>query len=216
GDVLPSRVIGAPRPEMSYTVYDVSDPASAAKLTTEPLTDPKYEDKRITWGARRCYAVRAAERVAGAVIQSHAAPAACATVNDPLPPAPPRGLAAIPSEGAIHLNWEPSGESDVAGYVVLRARAPSDTLEAVTLLIQETSFRDGVQPGITFVYAVKAVDRAGNDSQPPARVTETARRYDAAVPGGRYEALHQYRDRHGHRSAQRHRHDRRRHHQPHA
>jgi hypothetical protein len=173
--VLPSRPIGAALPEISYTVYDVSDPDAALKLTATPLSDPRYEDKRIAWGAKRCYAVRAAARIAGTVIEGDASPETCDTLTDTFPPAAPKGLAAIPSEGAINLIWEPNGESDRAGYVVLRARAPSDKLEAITELIQETSFRDGVQPGITFVYAVVAVDRAGNRSQPSARVTETAR-----------------------------------------
>ena len=173
--VLPSKQIGATIPEISYMVYDVSDPDAALKLTTTPLSDLKYEDKRIAWGAKRCYAVRAAARIAGTVIEGDASPQTCDTLTDTFAPAPPKGLAAIPSEGAINLIWEPNGESDLAGYVVLRARAPSETLEAITELIQETSFRDGVQPGITFAYAVVAVDRAGNRSQASARVTETAR-----------------------------------------
>jgi hypothetical protein len=174
--VLPSRIIGATRPEISYTVYDVTDPDAPAKLTAAPLPDAKFEDKRIAWGAKRCYAVRAAESVAGAVIEGDSSPAACKTLADTFAPAAPKGLAAIPSDGAINLIWEPNAESDVAGYLVLRARAPSDTLEPVTMApITETSFRDGVQPGITFVYAVKAVDRAGNESPPSARVAETAR-----------------------------------------
>ena len=73
--MLPSRIIGRPRTEITYTVYDVSDPDNAVKLTATPVADAKYEDKRIEWGAKRCYAVRAAERVAGAIIESDASPA---------------------------------------------------------------------------------------------------------------------------------------------
>jgi hypothetical protein len=176
GDVLPSRPIGTTAPEIAYLVYDVTDPDAATKLTVTPLSDATYEDKRIAWGVKRCYAVRAAETVAGTLIEGDASPATCETLVDTFAPAAPKGLAAIPSDGAINLIWEPNGESDLVGYVVLRARAPSEALEPIMQSpIQETSFRDAVQPGVTFVYAVKAVDRAGNESPASAHVTETAR-----------------------------------------
>ena len=85
-------------------------------------------------------------------------------------------MTAIPSDGAINLIWEPNTEKDLAGYLVLRGTAAAGTLEPITPApIQETSFKDGVQPGVAYVYAVKAVDRAGNESPLSARVTETAR-----------------------------------------
>jgi hypothetical protein len=39
----------------------------------------------------------------------------------------------------------------------------------------EPSFTDKVQPGLAYVYAVRAVDRAGNVSDLSARVVDTAR-----------------------------------------
>src|SRR5205085_2210145 len=129
----------------------VSDPESPARLTSLPVAEPKYEDKRMAWGEQRCYAVRAAARVAGTFIESEPSPPHCETLADTFPPAAPKGLTAIPSDGAINLIWEPNGESDLSGYLVMRARAPSGTLEPITPApIQETSFRDGVQPGVTF------------------------------------------------------------------
>ena len=47
------------------------------------------------------------------------------------------------------------------------------TLVAAPVL--ETSFNDTVQPGVRFVYAVRAVDKAGNASAPSNTVEETAR-----------------------------------------
>jgi len=59
---------------------------------------------------------------------------------------------------------------------VTRAASPDGPFEQLTPApIAETLFKDDVPSGMAFVYAVKAVDRAGNASAPSARVTETAR-----------------------------------------
>jgi hypothetical protein len=93
------------------------------------------------------------------------------------PPKPPTGLQAIASEGAISLIWEPNTEKDLAGYIVLRAVAPSGTMAPVTPKpIQATTLRDPVQPGVRYVYAVQALDKAGNTSAPSSRSEETEAR----------------------------------------
>jgi hypothetical protein len=48
-------------------------------------------------------------------------------------------------------------------------------LQPITDLVQETTFRDQVMPGVRFIYAVKAVDRAANQSPPSKTVEEAAR-----------------------------------------
>jgi hypothetical protein len=175
-DVLPATQIGVTRPVIMYNVYDATAPASLVKLTKEPIAEPRYADGRIVWGEERCYAVRTAESVEGFAIESDASPATCKTLVDTFAPAAPKSVTGIPSEGAINLIWEPNAERDLAGYIVLRAAAPSETLEPITPApIPETSLKDAVAAGVQYVYAVKAVDRAGNASPPSARVVETAR-----------------------------------------
>src|SRR5262249_43320911 len=144
--------------------------------TASPIAETSYTDARVEWGAKRCYAIRAAQRIVAAIIESDSSPSHCETLADTFPPAAPKGLAAIASEGAINLIWEPNTESDLDGYIVLRAIAPSDALQPITPMpIRETALRDGVQAGGQYVYAVRAVDRAGNQSPLSERVTETAR-----------------------------------------
>ena len=176
GDVLPSRPLGATRPTITYNVYDATIPEATVRLTKTPLDVPKYSDGRIVWGEKRCYVVVAAQTVGGATIESEAPPATCKTLVDTFPPAAPKGINAIASEGAINLIWEPNAEKDLAGYIVLRGVEPAETLEPITPApIVEPSFKDTVKPGIAYVYAVRAVDKAGNASPPSARVVETAR-----------------------------------------
>ena len=59
---------------------------------------------------------------------------------------------------------------------MLRGVEPAETLQPITPApILEPSFKDTVQPGVAYVYAVRAVDKAGNLSAVSARVVETAR-----------------------------------------
>jgi predicted small lipoprotein YifL len=176
GDVLPSTPIGAARPPIAYNVYDTTNPESPLKLTKAPIAEPRFLDGRMVWGEKRCYTVRTAESVGGFTIESDAPPAWCETLVDTFAPAAPKGVAGIPSEGAINLIWEPNTEKDLEGYIVMRAAAPHEALEAITPApIQETSFKDAVQGGVQYVYTVKAVDKAGNASPPSPPVAETAR-----------------------------------------
>ena len=85
----------------------------------------------------------------------------------------------MPAPGVMNLSWQTNTESDVAGYVVLRGEAPGDTLQALTREpITATRFEDKtVRPGVRYVYAVVAIDRATppNTSAQSNRIEETAR-----------------------------------------
>jgi hypothetical protein len=178
--LLESRPIGVLVPALSYNVYqvpppDAPDTAAPVKLTKAPVETTTFDDPRITWGERRCYAVRAVETTDGLSIESGAINAECKTFTDTFPPAAPKGLQALGGESLISLIWEPSPEKDLAGYLVLRGKTP-DALEPVTPApIQESRFSDGVQSGLRYFYAVKGVDKAGNVGPPSAPADETAR-----------------------------------------
>ena len=112
----------------------------------------------------------------GLAIEGDAAPPGCTVLKDTFAPAPPTGVTAVASEGAINLIWTPGPERDLAGYRVLRATLPAGDLQPVTpQTITESSFTDRVQAGVRYAYAVQAIDTAGNASEPSARVEETAR-----------------------------------------
>ena len=171
--LLPSKPFGSPGAARAYNVYDST---TGIRLTSAPVNAREYEDSRIEWGATRCYAVRAVEAVGASVLESDASEPRCEKLADTFPPAAPRGLKAVSTDGAINLIWEANGESDLAGYYVLRARLPDTSLARVTGgPIQEATFLDNVQPGVRFTYAVVAVDKAGNASAPSNRVEEMAR-----------------------------------------
>lgn len=173
--------------QVVYHVYDVTSPDSAgtlavaagpaeSRLSEMPLADTQYRDARVEWNRERCYAVRAVLTYGGLPVEGEASERRCVVLKDTFPPAPPTGVTAVASENAINLIWTPSPERDIAGYRVLRTIPPSSALTEVTSsTITESTFTDTVTPGVRYVYAVQAIDTAGNASEPSARVEETAR-----------------------------------------
>jgi predicted phage tail protein len=167
----------APTPPVNtaYHVYEVDGP-SQTLLTPKPVAEDQYADSRMTWGATRCYSVRAIETVDALTVESEASPPACVMLADTFPPAAPKGLQAVATEGVINLIWDANTEADLDGYILLRGPAPGDELVPITTaLIRETAFQDRVPPGQRFVYALQAVDRSGNLSPFSVRTEESAR-----------------------------------------
>jgi hypothetical protein len=167
---LPSATDSSP----TYNVYVPGE--VEVRLTEHPLNEASFVDRRIEWGAERCYVIRAVETVDSLALESEASPPACVTLADTFPPAAPGGLITVAAEGAVNLIWDPNNEADLAGYLVLRAVAPSPDLVPITPSpVLETTFKDVVPAGARVTYAVQAVDKAGNVSPMSARVEETAR-----------------------------------------
>jgi hypothetical protein len=152
-------------------------PPPDVALTTKPLAAASFVDPRVTWDVERCYVLRTVRVVSGLVVESDASPPACVTPVDTFPPPAPTGLDVLPGQGTITLVWDPSPAADWAGFIVLRAEAPSTTLAPITPApIASTTYRDIVPAGTRFVYAVQAVDGAGNRSAPSVRIEESALR----------------------------------------
>ena len=168
--VLPSTPLGVGRRQLAYHVYE-----GATRLTKAPLPEPAFADARLTWGEERCYTVRTAEKVDDTVIESAATSEKCVTPVDTFPPAAPASLQTVASVGAITLIWEPNTEKDLAGYIVLRGGSESDLEPITPSPITATGFKDDLAPGTRHVYAVRAVDKAGNMSPPSNHAEDTAR-----------------------------------------
>ncbi|MFO7692948.1 MAG: hypothetical protein R6V57_07690 [Vicinamibacterales bacterium] len=166
-------------PPLSYVVYRVPPAEGSARLTEKPVTALTFTDPGVEFGVERCYDVRTV-RVQGTVtLESEPSPAACITPADTFPPPAPAALAAVAGEGAISLIWKGVAAADLAGYVVLRGEAPGGELTPLfEAPLGESTYRDATaKPGVRYVYAVVAVDRAAppNRSAMSNTVEETAR-----------------------------------------
>jgi hypothetical protein len=175
-------------PGVLYNVYSV--PAAGAApvgapisapvpLNAKPLEVTTFAHEGAAPGIEQCFVVRSVATVGTAAIESNPSDPICVTPTDVFPPAAPKNLQAVGSEGVISLIWDANTETDLAGYLVLRGEAPGDTLQPLTPApLKETRYQDrSTKPGVTYVYAIVAVDRATppNRSGASNRVQETAR-----------------------------------------
>lgn len=162
-------------------VYEIAGDAAvaAAPLNPAPVTSGQLALPLTRFGEPRCFAVRTTETRGTRTMAGPLSRPACVTPVDTFPPAAPTGLTAVSGGGVISLIWDVNTEADLAGYLVLRAEAPDETLRAVRASpIADRTYRDAdVRPGVRYVYAVVAIDTATppNTSVPSNRAEETAR-----------------------------------------
>ena len=198
--VLSSRALGTNATLWRYNVYDAAavrpaagappapagsglplgaaQPVASAKpLNPLPLLEAPFLDTRLAFGQQRCYVVRSVNAAGIVRVESAPSDPVCVTPTDTFAPRAPQALAAIGSEGSVSLIWEPNTEADLAGYIVLRGVGPGDTLQPLMKTpLRETAYRDATaRAGVRYIYAVVAVDRAGNRSPHSDRVEESAR-----------------------------------------
>lgn len=113
-----------------------------------------------------------------------ASPAVIVHAKDVFAPSPPQGLAAVPDSqsASIDLSWEPSPQANVAGYIVYRRKAaqpgPWRRISPAHQLLTAPAWQDSTaQPGISYEYAVTAVNKNGNQSARSASVQEELSRH---------------------------------------
>lgn len=95
---------------------------------------------------------------------------------DTTAPAAPSGLTGAAGDGVVSLFWQPSRDSDVVGYHVYRSRAPGGPFahRVNGSPVPRTDFLDEtVDNDVAYTYAVRAVDRSGNESPLSNRVILT-------------------------------------------
>jgi hypothetical protein len=152
-----------------------------APVNAKPLTTLTFQDEDVPFdGRRRCYHVRAVRGTGAQRVESAPSPRACIIPVDTEPPAKVTNLSANAEEGSITLRWDPNGEEDLRGYVVLRRESADDTLQEIIgeSIISGTRHSDSqVVSGRTYTYVVQAVDNripVPNVSD-PVEITVTAR-----------------------------------------
>lgn len=147
-------------------------PVQAAPISTGTWSTP------VTFGVAKCYTIRQVHVDGPVSTESAPAGPVCVTPQDTFPPGVPTELRGAPDAGRVILTWAAVTASDLAGYHVLRGEGPEATLQPLTTeVVPSTGYVDTTtRPGVDYVYAVVAIDKAGNRSAASASVTVTGKR----------------------------------------
>lgn len=158
-----------PVPGLGYNVYKMDEAGVWRSLTDKPGTARQYIDGPPVFGRPVRYIVRAVLSVPQApqrFLESADSEILELTPEDVFPPAAPEGLTSVSGRGFISISWLPNREKDLKGYKVWRkAEKEADFRLFTPEPIPQAVFMDeDVKPGRAYVYAVAAVDNAGNTS----------------------------------------------------
>jgi hypothetical protein len=178
----PDSNIDGPRPENvgGYAVYRFVRDGPKRKLALLPADEIRFEDRDFEFGKAYNYFVRAVAAGTEGAVESGDSQAAEIVPRDVFPPAAPAGLVALAGDDLVSLSWRPAKERDIDGYRVWRKEAGGPIFGALGGgLVRENTFTDrSAAKGVSYIYAVSAVDLTGNEgpkSEGAAAVAKGAR-----------------------------------------
>jgi chitodextrinase len=164
---VPAALRAASAPEGIALTWESAAPQHRIYRDGELLAEtgaPSYFDTTAELGRAYEYAV---EAVDGPAVSERRATVRAAR-EDRFPPEPPTGLTALAGVISIELAWDASTAPDLAFYRVYRNG------ELIAREVGPAAYSDtSVQRGVSYRYAVSAVDRNGNESAPSATVEVT-------------------------------------------
>ncbi len=163
-------------PVRGYNLYRGIQPGAYGPepINARPLSGTTFQDAGVTNDVTYYYVVRSVGTDRPPWRESADSNEVSVTPQDLVPPAPPRGLIAIPEQGAVALTWDANTEPDILGYYVYRRELPQVAPVRLTPApVSGTTFTDRTpRSGATYAYSVTAVDRSPrrNESAPSAEV----------------------------------------------
>lgn len=144
--------------------------AQSAEFTT-PLTmvtsgDAEYDDRSARFGSQYVYAI-AAVKSRRPMVESLLSEERSLDYKDVFPPPQPTGLVALAEAGRVRLLWNAGRGRDTAGYLIFARRGDGEEIQLTETPIKATEFvHEDATSGATYVYTVRSVDNAGNQSDP--------------------------------------------------
>lgn len=105
---------------------------------------------------------------------------------DHAPPSVPKGIYSITGDEAVYLFWEANDERDFKEYRVYRCEDGDDYWERIATTRENEYVDWPLKNGFTYLYAVTARDRDGNESD----FSDIA--FDTPRPEGSGEIIHDY------------------------
>ena len=125
-----------------------------------------FLDRMIEWDQEHEYRIRSIATTVAGEAEGRLSEVVTVTPLDKFPPATPTGLRAVSTAASVELSWDSNQEPDLAGYRILR-----DGVH-ITDGVERPSFSDTSSVADQeYVYAVTAIDVAGNESARSESVT---------------------------------------------
>lgn len=151
---------------IAVTGYEVRRSTDGSLGPTIAIADlPSFVDTSTVPTETYTYAVAAVDASGNRSWRSNLVTIQPSTTLDSTRPTPPRGLEAAPvAAGSVGLTWQPATDNiGVADYLIFRST--NGSVGSQIGRSSELSFVDPDATGaVTYTYAVKAVDAAGNTS----------------------------------------------------
>lgn len=163
-----SNLDGQPlREKVFYNIYRV-EYGNLKLLTPLPIEETVFADRDFSFGQTYSYLVRAVSARGGEFREGADPEILRVRVEDIFPPGVPDGLKAVAGREGVALSWLPNPEKDLAGYRVYRRQegGAGEVLLTPDLLTVPVFLDRSVEKQALYVYSIRAVDKAGNESSP--------------------------------------------------
>lgn len=157
------QLIWEPHEEYAALIERSSEGRRWGRLRDQPFEGSSWSDETATQGKAWSYRLRSVTVAAdGSMIIGEPGEVQSVDHQDVYPPGVPQSFVCLPEDDTVRLRWQPS--ADAVGYHVLRQQDEGSWVQLAALRTQ-ADFEDRLPPIGTLVYAVKAVDEAGNLSE---------------------------------------------------
>ena len=180
-NITPSRSPNGFRFEIAdFKVSYLPEKGKEKLLLSDEIALPErveFADRSFSFGKTYYYMVRSIYSLGGMIYESPDSEELKVVAKDTFPPPQPQGLTAITGDGTVHLSWQKVEAPDLMGYNLYRKRrGEKDFVKLNEKPILEPMFNDRkVLVGRVYIYFVKAVDRARNESKRSRAVMLTVR-----------------------------------------
>ncbi|PIE64608.1 MAG: hypothetical protein CSA26_07665 [Desulfobacterales bacterium] len=145
------------------------------EVTGNPVNQTRFVDSLVVNGQNYFYKVQSLLDFKGHMIAGGVSDVVTASPIDQTPPPIPSGVKAVQSGTDIKVFWDPSGDTEVAGYRVYRRMATEKKAQLVAeVMIPVTLFVDkNVPKDVKVYYSVTAFDQMqpANESEPSREAT---------------------------------------------
>jgi fibronectin type 3 domain-containing protein len=151
-----------------YNLYRTDLENDPVLVNPGPVLETRFEDANFALGTTYRYVIRAVANEFPPYIESADSQILEIEAKDTFPPAVPKDLVAIAGEDFVSLSWDMGRESDLELYRVYRRLAGEKEFQCLTPEgVSENAYTDrSVVSDKRYEYAVRAVDRDGNESGP--------------------------------------------------